>query len=315
MMRILMDSITIMIGRYDMNVKNQQKILITGASGFLGYVLCRELKARFRITGSFLTRRTSLPDISLISLDLTDSALAVRDAIWKASPDGIIHAAALANADECESSPNDAWNINTEGSEKLAAAAAERDIPVIYISTDLVYSKGTGPFDETRASPAMVYSRSKFAGEQKILAANPRNAVLRCALMYGYDDGIRTSIVRRMDTAIQNNQTLTLFTDQYRTPLWAPDIANAVTSLLSGKGTARVFNMAGPDRLTRYEFGLIASKIFGWDPKLIKPVKIADLNHLAFRSYDCSLDCSRAIEQLGWTPTPVREGLEKMKGD
>ena len=55
------------------------------------------------------------------------------------------------------------------------------------------------------------------------------------------------------------------------------------------------------------------AEIFGWDTGLIRPVRISDLPHLAFRSHDCSLDSSKAIHAMNYNPTPVSAGLRMLK--
>ncbi|MBN1354738.1 SDR family oxidoreductase [bacterium] len=288
-------------------------ILITGASGFLGYVLCSSLADDYAVTGTYRSNSPSCGSIETVQLDLEDDEDVFTEILSRLSPSRIIHAAALADADKCEENPELAWRVNVDGSRKLARAAGRIGIPMIYISTDLVYSVGTGPFDESRVNPAMVYSQTKRSGEMQVLSAHPDNIVLRCALMYGPDDGRRISFVRRMDWVIRSGGMLTLFTDQYRTPLWAQDVASAIPAITQRTVSGHIFNLGGPDRLTRYDFGLLAAEVFGWPEYRIRPVRIADLPHLAFRSHDCSMDSGLARRELGWEPTPVRRGLELLR--
>jgi len=287
-------------------------LLITGASGFLGYNLCRELSDDFIITGTYATQKPTAQISDICLMDLSDSYESITDCIPVKKFKAIIHTAAIADAGRCEKEQHLAKEINTDGALKITKLAQKLDIPLIFISTDLVYSKGIGPFREDQASPGMVYSRSKFEAERNILNLHQGSSVLRCALIYGPDDGQRISFVRKMDRNIKNKKALTLFTDQYRSPLWAPDIAEAVKTIIADNVHGEIFNLGGPDRLTRYAFGQIAARIFNWNPKLVKPVKIADLP-LAFRSTDSSLNSKKAGDILNWRNTSVTAGLTKLK--
>ncbi len=291
----------------------KQNIMITGASGFLGFNLCKDLASEYEIWGTYYKNVPQFPLRHRIQLDVTSDLVKMEDIFKSNKFRMIIHAAAIAQADECEEYPEETREVNVIGSERMAWLAKKYGIPMIFISTDLVYSGDQGPHRESEAAPNMVYSISKYEAEKLVRHIHPNSTVLRCALMYGPDDGHRRSFIRQMHEKIQMEIPLKLFTDQYRTPLWVEDVGQAIRLLLKNHVTGQTFNLGGPDRLTRFEMGMMAADLFEWNKDLIHPVKMVELDHLAGRPNDCSLNSDKIIQALHWKNTPFLDGLKKLK--
>ena len=108
------------------------KILVTGASGQLGYDVCEELKRR----------KVDYIGTSSRELDITDS-VAVEQMLQELRPDAVIHCAAYTKVDQAEDEPEQCWAVNAEGTKNLAAACRRIHAKMLYISTDYVFP-GTG---------------------------------------------------------------------------------------------------------------------------------------------------------------------------
>jgi dTDP-4-dehydrorhamnose reductase len=102
------------------------RILIAGARGQLG----RSLQA---LLGS-----QELTPLEHQQLDITDLE-PVRQAIAAHRPDLVINAAAYNNVDGAESDASGAYRLNALGPRNLAIATAERQIPVLHVSSDYVF--------------------------------------------------------------------------------------------------------------------------------------------------------------------------------
>ena len=71
-------------------------------------------------------------------------------------------------------------------------------------------------------------------------------------------------------------------------------------------------HLAGPERVSRYDMGLAAARVFGFDPSLAVSTRMDQAPGLAPRPADVSLDITRA-RALGFEPRGVLRGLEAMR--
>jgi len=162
-------------------------------------------------------------------LDITD-----RDAVDRAlaahHPQIVVSAAAYTAVDKAETDVEAAFAANRDGAANVAAAAAALDLPVIHLSTDYVFSgdKPTPYLETDPTGPRSIYGRSKLAGEQAVLAANPKAVVLRTAWVYSpYGANFLKSMLRLAG----DRDVLRIVADQYGTPTYAPDIAAAIVDI------------------------------------------------------------------------------------
>jgi len=70
-----------------------KKLLITGASGFLGWNLCQVAARQWQVHGTYRTRPVDLPTVVSIQVDLLDGVQR-RELFQQVQPDAVIHLAA-----------------------------------------------------------------------------------------------------------------------------------------------------------------------------------------------------------------------------
>src|SRR5688572_4874085 len=140
------------------------RILVTGASGLLGLSLSLMEIGTHTIIGVDRGKLAGTP-FELVQADLTQPG-AVSHIIEAARPDAILHTAANANVDSCESDPVGARYLNAEIPGMLAEACAKSNVRFIHISTDAVFD-GTkdGIYTENDApNPLSIYAQTKLDG-------------------------------------------------------------------------------------------------------------------------------------------------------
>lgn len=119
-------------------------------------------------------------------VDILSPALLAEKA-REINPTVMVNCSAYTAVDRAEEDAETAYAVNRDGAANLAALGAERDVPLIHISTDYVFP-GTHPeplAEEAPTGPTGVYGASKLAGEEAIRRICPKHFIIRTAWLYG----------------------------------------------------------------------------------------------------------------------------------
>jgi dTDP-4-dehydrorhamnose reductase len=287
------------------------RLLITGASGFLGWNLCRELADRYQIVGTRnRNRHPGLQHVDYLKVDLTDYR-ALKAALDQARPDYVIHAAAHSNTNECQKHPIETARINVIAAANLAGLCGDRKLRFVFTSTDLVFDGSDAPYYENApVSPIMAYGEQKALAEIEILERNPKAAVCRVPLMYGLAGPGATNFTEFLFESLAKGRPLRLFVDEFRTPLSAVDAAAGLAIALE-RVEGRL-HLAGADRVSRLEFGEQFVEVLGLSDAKIAACRQAEVPISAPRPRDVSLNIALA-ESLGFRPRQLAECLADLR--
>jgi len=238
-------------------------------------------------------------------LDLADFPT-VRAEFRRQQPNRVIHCAALSRSPECEANPALARKLNVEVTTLLAELAAE--IPFIFLSSDLVFDGSTGHYDETATvNPLSTYAATKVAAEE-ILLSNPNHTIIRTSLNGGVSPTGDRGFNEQMRRAWQAGQTLSLFTDEFRSPIPAEVTARAIWEL-AALNVPGLYHIAGSERLSRWQIGqFLAARWPRLQPKIV-PGSLKEYVG-APRAPDTSLDCAKAQKLLSFRLTGLAEWLQ-----
>ncbi len=202
------------------------KILITGGNGQVGFELQRSLSLFGQILAP--TRQ---------QLDLSDSA-AVDDYLQTHQPGLIVNAAAYTAVDKAESEPELACRLNAELPAQLAAYAKAHDILLVHYSSDYVYpGTGNAPFSEAaETGPLGVYGKTKFEGDEAIIASGCRHLIFRTSWVYSARGN---NFMRTMLRLAKEKPSLNIVADQIGAPTPARLIAD-ITAHAVAKAEANI---------------------------------------------------------------------------
>lgn len=284
-----------------------KKLLVTGASGFLGWNICMKLKNAWDITGTFSSHPVHIEGVTIRHVDLTRSR-DVKRIFEETKPDAVIHTAAVASPDYCQTHRSESYKINVNAAVTVAGLCADRAIPLAFTSTDLVFDGRRGMYsEEDPVNPVNVYGEQKALAEQNVLETYPDAAVCRMPLMLGLPSPAYNSTLQSMVTALKDGSELTLFIDEFRSPVSAGTAASGLMIALTN--VHGVIHLGGRDRISRYDLGVMLADILNFDPSTIRAYRQKDIAFPAPRAADVSLDSSKAFA-LGFDPMPIRKELE-----
>jgi len=157
------------------------KVLITGAGGFVGRHLASELAAvgMDLVLTSDCAGTITLPSgksLPVFQCNITDR-IALGQIFKNTCPDAVVHLAAVSHVVDAQNARETLSNINIIGTHNVCAAAAALDkkLMFLFVSTSLVYGSGSSIttqngeelfYDETSLpNPESAYGSSKLAGE------------------------------------------------------------------------------------------------------------------------------------------------------
>jgi len=285
------------------------KILVTGVSGLLGLNLALMEIGTHPVVGVDRSKLLGTP-FEIFRADLLDPGTENR-ILDTLNPDAVIHTAANANVDSCESDPEGARRLNGEFPGLLALACAKRDIRLIHISTDAVFD-GTKNSLYTEAdlpNPLGVYARTKLAGEQAVLAANPQAIVARVNF-FGWSLSGTRSLSEFFVNHLSAGKTCDGFTDVFYCPLFVGDLAETLVRMLE-KGLSGLYHVVGSEALSKYDFGVRIARQFGFDPSLVIPRSVEESGLKARRSHNLQLSIHKLSTALGQEIPGVSAGMAR----
>lgn len=268
-------------------------ILVTGGAGQLATALVRE--------GGAAVTRVGRPDLDFDRPDTVAACFAA------ARPNLVVNGAAWTAVDAAETEPAAAMRANRDGPAVLARLCAAAGVPLIHVSTDYVFDGNKGaPYLETDpTNPTGIYGATKLAGEEAVLAANPRTAVLRTSWVYS---AAGKNFVRTMLGAAQKTDTLRVVADQKGCPTSARDLAVAILAVAGRMRDgwrdeyAGVFHATGDGWTTWHGLAtavFAAAERHGRKPPTVQAIQTADWPTPARRPPDSRLDCGKLQRVFG----------------
>ena len=236
------------------------------------------------------------------------------------NPDLVVSAAAFTAVDQAEQDPDLAFRINGEGAGSIATGAAALGLPVIHLSTDYVFGGSkASPYVETdKTEPMSAYGRSKLAGERLVASANPDHAILRTSWVYAANG---QNFVRTMLRLASVNSEISVVADQYGSPSYAPDIAQAIIEvaahLLAEPRNAElrgIFHVCGSGATSWAGF---AEEIFrqsaarGGPSAQVRPISSEAYPTPAKRPANSRMDCGKLLRMHRITMPEWEEALSR----
>lgn len=290
------------------------KILVTGATGFLGWNAVRYLRdRRHDVVATYhesLSHYLHSDGRQLVRLEITDET-SVQQVLARVRPEIVIHAAALAGGGHRDAGA--LHRSNVVGSRNIARRCTELGIRLIHISTDLVFPRNAGRCCESTPiadEPQNAYARSKVEAERVVATEAPSATVIRPSVLYGPTPEGRTSFTEFLTRHWSRGEAAPLLIDQRRSFLFVDDLLDAIERVGTSSTATGPYVCGGSEALSRYEFGLRYARHLGVDPSLCRPLSSDQLDGYPSGASSIELDTAK-LEALGWQPTPLEASFAR----
>jgi dTDP-4-dehydrorhamnose reductase len=258
------------------------KVLVTGATGQLGYDIIKELKKR---------------NIDAVGIGSKDCDISVKNAVFQiienVRPDAIIHCAAYTAVDNAENEIDKCNLINVEGTKNIVLACKQYDITLLYVSTDYVFSGDSiepwKPDDERK--PVSQYGKSKYQGELAVEELIYKYFIVRISWVFGING---KNFVKSMLKLAETNNEIRVVSDQVGSPTYTVDVAQIMVDMIQTNKYGN-YNISNEGLCSWNEF---AQEIFAYTDKKIKiiPVSSEDYGAKAKRPLNSRMDNTKLVE-------------------
>lgn len=262
-----------------------KKILITGASGFVGGRVTEYLQGKYEL----LTPGHKGMDIT--------SEEETEKYISETKPDVILHLAAISNTGYCEEHPDESYLVNVTGVENLAKAAARHNVKFIFFSSDQIYNGNleSGLLSEDiPTEPENHYGRHKKIAEELALSICPDGVALRATWMYDIErPGMKThgNFVINMQKAADSGSPIRLATREYRGITWIDEVVRNIPYTFDLPGG--IYNFGAENLMNTYETGMEYAKLLTDTPE---EIIIADTERFPEHIRNISISMKKAYE-------------------
>ena len=221
------------------------KILVTGASGLLGSMICsyfgqqgEQVKTLDRNTFSWTNHDENIKNF--------------------AGTDCIIHAAANTDAEACELNPEKCYKDNTLFTERLAFAASQLDCKFVYVSSTGIYgtAKLYEPYSEyDTVKPTTHHHQSKWLGENAVSKYGKNSLIVRTGWVFGGStNNPKNFVARRIEEALSlKNKQIYSNSEQKGVPTYVLDFATRLYELIK-KGEVGTFNLVNNGTASRFDY-------------------------------------------------------------
>ena len=273
-------------------VLSSMKILVTGASGQLGYDCVRDLTRR-----GHQVRGVSSRELPLTEPDK------VREYIEAYHPQAVVHCAAYTAVDKAEDEPELARAVNAAGTQAVAEACAAVGAKMIYISTDYVFpGDGDTAYEpDAPKGPLNVYGQTKLDGELAVQRALDHYFIVRISWVFGRNGN---NFIRTMLRLSETHDELTVVDDQVGSPTYTYDLARLLVDMVQTEKYG-LYHATNEGFCSWYEF---AKAIFEKAGKnvTVKPVTTAEYGAKAFRPANSRMSKEKLTE-MGFERLPAWE--------
>ena len=295
-------------------------ILVTGANGFLGRHLVRELS----LTGAKLTQvvrskpSSGDPQLSIVILDLLDRKK-VLEIFSTLQPDYVIDLAGVKDRGGMVGQFRNVFDNNVSGSLNVVEACLELKHfnRLVFIGSCDEYGKSVAPFAESqREVPTNSYALSKLAITKMLsalyLSSHFPSVVLRPSVIFGPYQGVEMFLPALIQSLLEKKDFAMTQGEQYRDFVYVTDVVDAIVKTLvsAERVNGKVFNIGSGISHQVKDIAKIVAELI--HPEAFKHLRFGAVDYRTGETMDYAVDIDRAKQLLMWEPkTELKQALQE----
>lgn len=286
-------------------------IVFTGGSSLLAQSWINKKDHRFNFILGIHKRQLNQNKNKIFEFNYENIEKLTRQ-LTKVKADVVINCIGLTNVEACEENFELAFKTNVTISKNIAQACQSGKIKLVHISTDHLFD-GKIAFAGEKQSivPLNNYAKTKSKGEEIVFQNYPEALIIRTNF-FGLGPSYKPSFSDKILNNLEKSTYSRLFKDVYYTPV-SIETLKAQVYLLLEKSAKGIFNISSSERLTKYQFGLLLAKVFGYGEEFIKPISINEINGLTERPKDMSLSNHKLNTFLNNSVPSLEEQVKGIK--
>ncbi len=288
-------------------------LLITGISGVAGYNALVYFRALYpgQVVGLRQPDNWRMLGAGIAACDAGDAEGLAR-LFDQHGFRAVLNCAGNCALRSCELDPAMAQRINVDGVRVLLDVLAGRDVRLVHLSIDLVYSGdgAGGYFEHDPVDPVTEYGRTMVAAERLIAERDAGACVLRISLPMGVSFNGHAGAIDWIQSRFRQRKPATLYFDEIRTPTYT-DCLNQLCGQVLASDERGVWHAGASRRLSLFQIGQVINRVGGYDPGLLLGCWRREAGPMPPRAGNVALDSSRLADRFGRETLDAWPALEE----
>jgi dTDP-4-dehydrorhamnose reductase len=207
----------------------------------------------------------------------------------------------------CELDSRLAWRTNVEGLINLLSIIVERDVRLVHVSIDLVYSGKNGAggsfgyVEGDPTDPVTVYGKTMVSAEHLVSDWMPRACILRISLPMGVSFNGHAGAIDWIQSRFRKGRPATLYFDEVRTPAYT-DCLNRLYERVLASDLRGIYHAGGARALSLYQIAQIVNRVGGYDPNLLMGCPRNQAGPIPPRAGNVAMNSQALSNALGYEP-------------
>jgi dTDP-4-dehydrorhamnose reductase len=298
-------------------------LLITGVAGVAGYNAFHYFRERY--PGQVIAIRQEdnwpLTGEGIVPCNAEDHGR-LRALFDEYQFQSVLNCAGNCALRACELDTRLAWRTNVEGLVNLLSIIVERDVRLVHLSIDLVFSGAHLPpsalplppseyslaprtslltptyTEYAPTDPVTVYGKTMVSAEQLLTDWMPAACILRISLPMGISFNGHAGAIDWIQSRFKKGRPATLYFDEVRTPAYT-DCLNRLYERVLASDLTGLYHAGGPRALSLYQIAQVINRVGGYDPNLLMGCPRIEAGPIPPRAGDVTMDSRALAAALG----------------